>query len=66
MTKEDVEKIATSIHGLFKDVEQKVYRVYLNKADVLPDIKAAREIVEDLARQGTMAAYGSLKEAEDR
>lgn len=66
VTKEDVEKIATSIHGLFKDVEQKVYRVYLNKADVLPDIKAAREIVEDLARQGTMAAYGSLKEAEDR
>lgn len=66
VTKEDVEKIATSIHGLFKDVEQKVYRVYLNKADVLPDPNPAREIVEDLAKQGTVAAYGSLKEAGDK
>lgn len=65
VTAEDIEKIATSIHGLYKNVEQKVYRVYLNKADVLPDSREAKHIVEDLARQGTVAAYGSLKEAEN-
>ena len=35
ITEEDIVKIATSICGLFKDVEERVYRVYLNKSDVL-------------------------------
>ena len=35
VTAEDIEKIATSVHGLYKNVDHKVYRVYLNKADVL-------------------------------
>ncbi|MFR2214105.1 MAG: selenium cofactor biosynthesis protein YqeC [Ruminococcus sp.] len=57
-------KIATSVHGLYKNVDHKVYRVYLNKADILPDSSPAEHIVEDLAKQGTIAAYGSLREAE--
>ena len=64
VTPEDIEKIATSVHGLYKNVDHKVYRVYLNKADVLPDPSPAEHIVEDLAKQGTIAAYGSLREAE--
>ena len=51
-------------HGLYKNVDHKIYRVYLNKADVLQDSSPAEHIVEDLAKQGTVAAYGSLKEAE--
>ena len=64
ITAEDIEKIATSVHGLYKNVDHKVYRVYLNKADVLPDQETAENIVEDLANQGMVAAYGSLKEAD--
>ena len=64
VTPEDIEKIATSVHGLYKNVDHKVYRVYLNKADILPDSSPAEHIVEDLAKQGTIAAYGSLREAE--
>ena len=64
VTAEDIEKIATSVHGLYKNVDHKVYRVYLNKADVLPDCSSAEHIVEDLEKQGTIAAYGSLREAE--
>ena len=64
VTAEDIEKIATSVHGLYKNVDHKVYRVYLNKADILPDSSPAEHIVEDLAKQGTIAAYGSLREAE--
>lgn len=64
VTAEDIEKIATSVHGLYKNVDHKIYRIYLNKADVLQDSSPAEHIVEDLAKQGTIAAYGSLKEAE--
>ena len=64
VTAEDIEKIATSIHGLYKNVDHKIYRVYLNKADVLTTSTEAEHIVEDLKKQGTVAAYGSLKEAE--
>ena len=64
VTEEDIEKIATSVHGLYKNVDHKVYRVYLNKADVLHDSSPAEHIVEDLAKQGKIAAYGSLREAE--
>lgn len=61
VTVQDIEKIATSIHGLYKNVDHKVYRVYLNKVDVLPDEKAAEHIVEDLAKQGIVAAYGKIR-----
>lgn len=64
ITQEDIVKIATSICGLYKDVEDRVYRVYLNKSDVLKEETCAREIVEELTRSDTVAAYGSLKEAQ--
>ena len=63
ITAEDIEKIAVSVHGLYKRVDQKIYRVYLNKADVLSSVAPAEHIIEDLAKQGTVAAFGSLKEA---
>ena len=61
VTEEDIVKIAGSIHGLFKNVEGRVYRVYLNKADVLESTEAAEKIVGELEEEGTVAAYGSLK-----
>ena len=41
ITEEDIVKIATSICGLFKDVEERVYRVYLNKSDILKEKEPA-------------------------
>ncbi len=60
ITEDDVVKIASSICGLFKDVEERVYRVYLNKSDVLPEKEAAEHIVKKLEKKHTVAAYGSL------
>lgn len=60
VTEEDVVKIASSIHGLFKNVEGRVYRVYLNKSDTLKSREPAEKIVEELLEEGTVAAYGSL------
>lgn len=62
VTAEDVIKIASSICGLFKNVEDRVYRVYLNKSDVLSESAPAEEILRGLEKQNTIAAYGSLKE----
>lgn len=64
ITPEDIVKIATSICGLYKNVEDRVYRVYLNKSDVLKEDTCAKEIVQKLTRSDTVAAYGSLKEAQ--
>ena len=62
ITEEDIVKIATSICGLFKDVEERIYRVYLNKSDVLSEKTPAESIVEELEKKHTVAAYGSLWE----
>lgn len=62
ITEEDIVKIATSICGLFKDVQERVYRVYLNKSDALADKAAAGQIVQELEKKHTVAAYGSLRE----
>ena len=59
ITPDDVVKIASSICGLFKDVEDRIYRVYLNKADVLTDPSIAEEIVESLEEKHFVAACGS-------
>ncbi len=64
ITEGDVIRIASSICGLFKNVEDRVYRVYLNKADTLPDGRAVREIVTALQEKKQVAAYGSLKEGD--
>lgn len=58
----DIVKIATSICGLFKNVEERVYRVYLNKSDVLTENTSAEHIVGELEKKHTVAAYGSLLE----
>ncbi len=62
ITEADIVKIATSICGLFKDVEERVYRVYLNKSDVLTKKETAKHIVRELEKKHTVAAYGSLQE----
>lgn len=59
VTPQDIIKIASSICGLFKNVEDRVYRVYLNKADILEKKEDAEKIVKGL--KNTVAAYGSLK-----
>ena len=61
VTGEDVVKIASSIHGLFKNVEKRIYRVYLNKADVLADPEEAASIARCLEEKGTKAVWGSIK-----
>ena len=61
VTGEDVVKIASSIHGLFKNVEKRIYRVYLNKADVLADPEEAANIARCLEEKGTTAVWGSIK-----
>lgn len=61
VTPEDVVKIAASICGLFKNVEDRVYRVYLNKVDVLSGKEPAEKILQELQKQNKIAAYGSLK-----
>lgn len=60
VTPEDVVKIASSICGLFKDVEDRIYRVYLNKADTLRGTGAAEEILEGLMQKNIVASYGSI------
>ena len=62
ITEDDLIKIATSICGLFKDVEERIYRVYLNKSDVLTEETSAEHIVKELGKKHTIAAYGSLWE----
>lgn len=64
MTEADVIRIATSICGLFKNVEDRVYRVYLNKVDVLSDREPVREIITALKGKNQVAAYGSLIEGD--
>lgn len=59
VTAQDIIKIASSPSGLFKNVEDRAYRVYLNKVDVLGQREAADIIVKGL--KDTIAAYGSLK-----
>lgn len=63
ITPRDLIKIAASCEGLRKGAEKRSYRVYLNKSDVLSDIKPAEEIAENLKKQDIDAVYGSLKEA---
>lgn len=60
VTPEDVIKIASSICGLFKDVEDRTYRVYLNKADTVKEQEAAQEILEGLIQKEIVASYGSI------
>ena len=60
-TAEDLIKITCSREGLRKGTENRAYRVYLNKADVLAFPEPAKEICRKLREHGIRAAYGSLK-----
>lgn len=57
---EDLVKIAASEKGLRKGAGNRAYRVYLNKADVLPDPEIAGRICMKLKKRGIAAFYGSL------
>lgn len=59
---EDLVKIAASEKGLRKGAGNRAYRVYLNKADVLPDQEIAGRICMKLKEQGIAAFYGSLRQ----
>lgn len=59
---EDLVKIAASEKGLRKGAGNRAYRVYLNKADVLPDPEIAGRICMKLKEQGFAAFYGSLRQ----
>lgn len=61
VTPEDVAKLAASARGMRKNVGNRAYRVYLNKADVLPDLAPAREIVDRLTEKKITAAWGIIK-----
>ena len=59
VTLQDIIKIVSSDAGLLKNVEDRAYRVYLNKVDVLEKKEDAEMIVTGL--KDIVAAYGSLK-----
>lgn len=61
VTSRDVAKIAVSSQGLFKDVGDRIYRVYLNKADTLKDLGTAEKIAEEIRKEGVYAVWGSVQ-----
>lgn len=58
---DDLVKIASSDAGLRKGVNERDYRVYFNKLDMLKDPEMADEICRKLEVQGIYAACGQLK-----
>ena len=61
VTWEEVAAIAVSENGLRKDVGERQFLVYLNKADMLETPETAGKIVERCRLQGVEAVCGSLK-----
>lgn len=62
VSSKDIVKAASDIRGLRKGAEEREYRVYLNKTDVLLSGETADEIVQALCRRDIYACFGSLKE----
>ena len=58
---EDLVKIASSVNGLRKDAENRDYRVYLNKVDVLEKPEVAETICRKLKEREIFAVYGSIR-----
>ena len=56
-------KIATSICGLFKDVEERVYRVYLNKSDILREKEPAEHIAVSYTHLNISAEEMQMKQS---
>ena len=59
---EDVVKIAAAEDGLRKNVGEKSFLVYFNKADVLESSDVAENIIKKCQEAGIEAVCGSLKE----
>ena len=59
---EDVVKIAAAEDGLRKNVGEKSFLVYFNKADVLESSDVAENIIKKCREAGLEAVCGSLKE----
>ena len=59
---EDVVKIAAAEDGLRKNVGEKSFLVYFNKADVLESSDVAENIIKKCREAGIEAVCGSLKE----
>ena len=61
VTEDDIVKIAASRDGLRKCVDEREYRVLLNKADIYGKAEAAERIAGKLEQQGVHAVWGSLQ-----
>ena len=61
VTEDDIVKIAVSGDALRKCVDERAYRVLLNKADIPGKAEAAEKIAENLEMQGVRAVWGSLQ-----
>ncbi|WP_253288629.1 selenium cofactor biosynthesis protein YqeC [Blautia sp. MSJ-19] len=61
VTEDDIVKIAVSGDALRKCVDERAYRVLLNKADIPGKAEAAERIAGKLEEQGVRAVWGSLQ-----
>ena len=61
VAEDDIVKIAVSEEGLRKCVNERRYRVFLNKADLPGKTEAAEKIAENLEKRGVCAVWGSLQ-----
>lgn len=61
---QDVTCIALSEYGLRKAVDDRQYRVFLNKTDLPGKSYVAEKIAEELKKQKVLTAYGSLQRRE--
>ena len=64
VTEDDIVKIAGSEEALRKCVNERRYRVFLNKADLPGKAEAAEKIAGKLEEYGVYTAWGSLKKKE--
>lgn len=64
VTENDVFRIAVSEHALKKAVEERQYRVFLNKADLPGKEKIAENLCMKLQNRQIMAAWGSIQRGE--
>ena len=64
VAEDDIVKIAGSEEALKKCVNERRYRVFLNKADLLGKVRITERIAGKLGRQGIHTVWGSLRKKE--
>lgn len=64
VSSQDILCVATSERGLRKTVDNRQYRVFLNKTDLEGKLGEAEKIAEKLDSQGVLTVYGSLQRSE--